>query len=397
MGNSLVCMSTENKARKKASKHPPPHPSSSPSLVPSSSGRDGVTSSSSKKEINKDLELDEELAEQAIAAAMLFRHHQRNGTLPFPRSTSVVYPSQGSNKKQLQQPGFTKSSSSRQRSLADPLLRPSQLVSQDLKIDDLETKHLILVHGGGFGAWCWYKVIALLEESGLKVDAIDLTGSGTHSSDTNTIKSLSQYVKPLVNIIDNLREGEKVILVGHDIGGACVSYVMELFPSKIAKSIFIAATMLSNGQSAFDILSQQTDSTDLLLLRQAQVFLYGNGKNNPPTAIDLDKALLKDLLFNQSSPKDIALASVSMRPIPFAPILEKVSLSTKNYGSIPRFYIKTQEDCAVPVSLQDTMIKSNPPQQVFQIKGSDHAPFFSKPQALHRILLETLQIPKLQA
>ncbi|KDP41318.1 hypothetical protein JCGZ_15725 [Jatropha curcas] len=388
MGNSLVCINpsssvldNEQRAKKKVSSSgksngffppPPPPPSSS--------------SKPKKEELLMD---DKVLAEQAMAAAMLFRQHQKNGNdLPFPRSTSVVYHSHGSNKKQ----SFTKSYSSRQRSLAhDPLLRPNQLLNQELKIDhQSETNHLILVHGGGFGAWCWYKIMTLLEESGFKVDAIDLTGSGTHSSDTNTIATLSHYIKPLIDILVKLKQGEKVILVGHDIGGACISCAMELFPSKIAKSVFISATMLSNGQSAFDILSQQTDSTDLM--RQAQVFLYGNGKDNPPTAIDLDKAFLRDLLFNQTSPKDIALASVSMRPIPIAPVLEKLSLSDNNYGSVRRFYIKTQEDFAIPVSLQESMINSNPPEQVFQIKGSDHAPFFSKPQALHRILIEILQI-----
>ena len=49
----------------------------------------------------------------------------------------------------------------------------------------------------------------------------------------------------------------QVILAGHDFGGACVSYVMELFPSKISKAIFIAAAMLSCGQSSLDMLSQQ--------------------------------------------------------------------------------------------------------------------------------------------
>lgn len=92
--------------------------------------------------------------------------------------------------------------------------------------------------------------------------------------------------------------------------------------------------------------------------------------------------------------QDVALASVSMRPIPFAPVVEKLHVSEKNYGSIRRFYIKTmEEDYAVPVSLQDAMIKSNPPEQVFQLKGSDHAPFFSRPQSLNRILVEISQIP----
>lgn len=49
----------------------------------------------------------------------------------------------------------------------------------------------------------------------------------------------------------------KVILVGHDFGGACISYIMELFPLKISKAVFIAATMLTNGQSTLDVVSKQ--------------------------------------------------------------------------------------------------------------------------------------------
>lgn len=39
------------------------------------------------------------------------------------------------------------------------------------------------------------------------------------------------------------------------------------------------------------------------LMQQAQVFLYANGKDHPPTAIDLNKELVKDLFFNQSPSK----------------------------------------------------------------------------------------------
>lgn len=84
--------------------------------------------------------------------------------------------------------------------------------SQDIKLENLETNHFVLVHGGGFGAWCWYKTIALLEEGGYKVTAVDLTGSGIHSFDTNNIKSLSQYVEPLTDFLEKLTDGEKVIV-----------------------------------------------------------------------------------------------------------------------------------------------------------------------------------------
>lgn len=57
-----------------------------------------------------------------------------------------------------------------------------------------------------------------------------------------------------------------MILVGHDFGGACISYAMELFPSKVSKAIFIAATMLIDGQSALEIFSQQVFPCFLLHL-----------------------------------------------------------------------------------------------------------------------------------
>lgn len=57
----------------------------------------------------------------------------------------------------------------------------------------------------------------------------------------------------------------KVILVGHDFGGACISYAMELFPHKISKAVFIAAAMPTNGQSTLDIISKQVFHLPLVL------------------------------------------------------------------------------------------------------------------------------------
>ncbi|CAH9084389.1 unnamed protein product [Cuscuta europaea] len=272
------------------------------------------------------------------------------------------------------------------------LLPPSQqLTSEELCVDGLEASHFVLVHGGGFGAWCWYKTISLLEVAGFRVTALDLSGSGVHSFDTNCVTSLCQYVKPLTDFLDQLADGQKVILVGHDSGGACISYAMELFSSKVSRAIFIAAAMLTNGQSTLDMFSQNTKENDLMM--QAQRFIYGDCKSSKPTAIDLDKSFLRDLLFNQSPAKDVSLAAVSMRPIPFSPILEKLTLSDAKYGSIRRFYIETPEDNAIPISLQQTMIDQSPPEKVYHLKGADHSPFFSKPQSLHKILVEVARIP----
>ncbi|KAK3409249.1 hypothetical protein EUGRSUZ_J01386 [Eucalyptus grandis] len=353
MGNLCGLLSPEPVKSARPTSSSKARPPSPPSVIASLSNRWSKlrSSSSSSRKDNRSIQ------EQALAAAIILQHRRQNGkSTPVDRSSSLRYTSPSGPKKQ----GLPRSCSSRARSVTDPLLQPHQLLNQDVKLDELETNHLVLVHGGGFGAWCC------------------------------EVTSISQYVKPLTDHLEKLANDEKVILVGHDFGGTCISYAMELFPSKITKAVFIAAAMLRNGQSTLDMWSQQAASNDLM--QKAQIFLYANGKDQPPTAIDLDKSFLSDLLFNQSPAKDVALAAVSMRPIPFKPVLEKLSLSDVNYGSVRRFYIETPEDNAISVELQDNMIKLNPPERVFRLKGADHSPFFSKPQALHKLLVEISKI-----
>lgn len=310
----------------------------------------------------------------------LYQQHMR-----LERSSSMRYPTQASKQ------GLSRSASARSRQSTDPIVQPLQLLNKQEAALNAETKHIVLVHGGGFGAWCWYKLLASFEEAGFAANAIDLAGSGIDSTDPNHISTIELYVKPLINYMEKIPETEKVMLVGHDFGGACISYVMERFPEKIAKSVFVSATMVANGQSAFDVFSPEVVSEDDLL-QKSQVFVFGNGNTQAPTAVEFKRNVLKELLFNQSPAKDVALASLSIRPMPFAPILEKIVLTPESYGSVPRYYIETTEDHALTTEVQQNIVKLNPPNQVFRLKGSDHSPFFSKPQGLFKLLLEISQI-----
>ncbi|KAK4382591.1 putative methylesterase 15, chloroplastic [Sesamum angolense] len=326
----------------KASSSSPPKDLLPPWLSPLAISRKSrrQASSKSKTEVVFD---DSYIKQQAQIATMLYHHHlQNNGgdlLLHLERSISTKSPPSSSKK----QKSLTRRS--RSVSSSSPLSTSLQLYNQDAARSGgvAESKHFVLVHGGGFGAWCWYKIIALLKEGQCEVDAIDLTGSGANFCDINSITTLPQYAKPLTDFLATLADNKK----------SCLSDVN----------------------------------------RRAQKFLYANGKNHQPTAIQFDESLLEDFLFNRTPSKDIALASVSMRAVPFAPVTQKLSLSASNYGSVSRFYIKTDDDFAIPQPLQEAMIQSSPPKQVFELKGSDHSPFFSRPQALHRLLVEISNLP----
>ncbi|GLT33056.1 hypothetical protein SLA2020_076750 [Shorea laevis] len=281
------------------------------------------------------------------------------------------------------------STSSRRRNLPDSFANGKQV--PDI-LENIKSKKIVLIHGEGFGAWCWYKTIPLLEEVGLLPTALDLTGSGIDLSDTNSVTTLAEYSKPLIVYLENLPEDEKVVLVGHSSGGACIAYALEHFPQKITKAIFLCATMVTDGQRPFDVFAEQLGSAERFI-QESQFLIYGNGKDKPPTGFMFEKQLMKGLYFNQSTTKDVALAMVSMRPTPLGPMMEKLSLSPEKYGTGRRFYIQTLDDRALSPDVQEKLVRENPPEGVYKIKGSDHCPFFSKPQSLHKILVEILQIP----
>ena len=86
--------------------------------------------------------------------------------------------------------------------------------------------------------------------------------------------------------------------------------------------------------------------------------------------------------YSRTSSEDICLARSCLNPTPISPFPEMLNLSERNYGSIPRYYIISESDEALPPSMQATMVEQNPPHKVITLANSDHSPFFSDPSNL---------------
>lgn len=104
-------------------------------------------------------------------------------------------------------------------------------------------KHFVLVHGACHGAWCWYKVSTLLRSAGHKVTVLDMAASGKHPKQVHEVQSLTDYLEPLIEFMASLPAEERVILVGHSIGGLSISVAMEKFPEKVSVAAFCTAVM----------------------------------------------------------------------------------------------------------------------------------------------------------
>ena len=82
-----------------------------------------------------------------------------------------------------------------------------------------------------------------MTSSGHNVTALDLGASGVNPKQVLEIPHLSDYFSPLMEFMASLPVDEKVILVGHSLGGFAISKAMESFPEKISVAIFVTALM----------------------------------------------------------------------------------------------------------------------------------------------------------
>eukprot|EP00246_Nothoceros_aenigmaticus_P006592 TRINITY_DN19577_c0_g1_i1.p1 TRINITY_DN19577_c0_g1~~TRINITY_DN19577_c0_g1_i1.p1 ORF type:complete len:254 (+),score=24.07 TRINITY_DN19577_c0_g1_i1:228-989(+) len=236
-------------------------------------------------------------------------------------------------------------------------------------------RHFILVHGACHGAWCWYKVSTMLQESGFRVTAPDLRSCGRDTTDPKTVTTLEALAEPVVRLFSELPSDEKVILVGHSFGGVVATLLMEQFPEKIAVAVFLTARMFPSGDGADEVASK--------------VFSLLEEKFRSTTiSANVMPSRLAEILYHLSPPEDVTLAKVLLKPFPILPTAEiLVSHTQAKYGCVPRVYIKCLNDQLFSPEVVDVWLQTNPPAQVLEL-NCDHSPFFSATRELHQSLLQ---------
>jgi len=120
----------------------------------------------------------------------------------------------------------------------------------------VDGKHFVLVHGAFHGAWCWYKVAHQLKSEGHNVTTLDMAACGVNTEKIEEVDSVSEYHKPLITFLASLPPQEKVILVGHSLGGLSVSIAMEKYPKKISVAVFISAAVVTQNLTFLAFLQE---------------------------------------------------------------------------------------------------------------------------------------------
>jgi len=230
----------------------------------------------------------------------------------------------------------------------------------------------VLIHGSWHGAWCWYKIIPLLEQAGHQAIALDLPGHGRDWTAAREV-SLQSYVESVCNILD--AQPEPVILVGHSRGGIVISQAAERRPEKIQSLVYLAVFLIPNGEA---MLPTALSDSESLIVSNLVV-------NEEQGSHMLKAEAFREALYADCSEEDVALATALLTPEPNAPVATPLHITEEHFGRIPRVYIETLRDRGVSPSLQRKMYTTLPCQLVIPMQTS-HSPFFSAPQELVRHL-----------
>lgn len=233
----------------------------------------------------------------------------------------------------------------------------------------------ILVPGAWHGAWCWERVVPLLEAAGHRAQAPELIGMGSDRARAAE-GNLARWADQLAAIVT--AEPGPVILAGHSRGGAVISEVAERVPDRIERLVYIAALLLPAGMAVRDLLRGVEGAVPTAIVRHDD----GTCTVNPDDAIAA--------AYNTTAPDLAARAVIRLGPEPRVALTTPVQVTAERFGWVPRAFIACRHDRTIPLATQLAMQAAWPCDPAVVLE-CDHAPFYSDPDALAAALLGLVQ------
>jgi len=234
---------------------------------------------------------------------------------------------------------------------------------------------LILVHGAWHGGWCWEQVVPGLEALGHHVRAPDLPGMGDDAA-SGHVGTLEEWAMFIAGMAQG--DAEPAILVGHSRGGIVISRAAEIAPAAVRSLVYLAAVMVSPGQSMADLFDTTVQKRTPHVAGSIEPSADGR------TMLWHDRATAIAAFYGTTPPECAEAAFARLTPEPSSMRDVPVMLSTGRYGRVPRHYIHCEHDASVLLDLQHEMVRRQP--CATRTLPTDHSPFYSSPDALVAML-----------
>jgi pimeloyl-ACP methyl ester carboxylesterase len=250
-------------------------------------------------------------------------------------------------------------------------------------ISQSSDKTYILIHGAGHGAWCWKKIVPVLEAKGYKAITLDLPSHGNDTAQLAQV-TLDDDAKKVADAANAV--GGKVILVGHSSGGVVISQAAELLGTeKIDKLIYLDAFLPQNGESVFSLAgkiqeSNKASSHSSPETQQPELFIFSTDKKS----CEWNPKVVEQIFYHDCLPEDIAFAKAHLSWQSVATLGTPVHVTDSVYGIIKKYYILCTQARDLDKSSLTSYVQC---EKVYKLPSS-HSPFFSIPDKLVDILID---------
>ncbi|GAB1511039.1 alpha/beta hydrolase [Actinophytocola sp. KF-1] len=262
---------------------------------------------------------------------------------------------------------------------------------------------VVLIHGAWHGAGHFTALAAALTARGHRVLAVDLPGHGTRARfpasyltrDTDALRTERSPLADLTlddvaaDVITLLRR--RSVLVAHSMGGTVATRVAELAPERVSRLVYVAAFVPTRLGSAGAYLALPEAKTALgggLYLGDPATI--GAVRIDPRSTAAAYQEELHTAYFSDVDSADFrALAAMLTPDQPLSFLSTPTGATAARWGRVPRTYVRTTADRALPVALQDVMIRhADDIASAFQLVTLDagHAVFATHADRLARLV-----------
>jgi pimeloyl-ACP methyl ester carboxylesterase len=215
-----------------------------------------------------------------------------------------------------------------------------------------------LVHGGGFGAWCWERVIPELEARGHGAATVDLA----LEDQTAGAARCAAVVSRTFAAVDDL------VLVGHSLAGLIIPLVAAQRP--VQRLVFLHALLPRPDQSVVDQLKTEPDMFNPEMFASVAPFWE-------------DEAVAMRFLLHDCPPEIARDAFRRLRPEPGVLASEVTPLQA--WPDTPRAYIVCTDDRTATPTWARRAARERLAVKPLEIP-SGHCPFLSRPKQLAAVL-----------
>jgi pimeloyl-ACP methyl ester carboxylesterase len=233
---------------------------------------------------------------------------------------------------------------------------------------------VVLVHGAWHGAWCWERVVPLLEDGGLAVMAVDLPGHGEEAGALTDLHGDAQRVREVLDAGTG-----PVVLVGHSYGGAVISEAGA--HDRVQELVFVAALPLDADETCMVAASSEAEAA--ALSHEGRPDLGAALRIAEDGTATVDPGLAAEIFYGDCDDATKAWAIARLGPHLLDALQQQpaaVAWRTK-----PSTYAVCAEDGAIHPGLQRLLAKRCTTTVEWP---TSHSPFLSRPELVADLLAD---------